>query len=229
MNERHPLTCAVIVAAGQSRRMGIPKILYSVQNKTVIERCLENFESSKCIDSIVIVTSPQHLDEIKKFATSKVIAIGLGGQTRQDSVKNALSLLPNDCAFIAIHDAARPFTSPDLIDTVCKAAYRYGAAAPVIPVTSTVKQINADGNISSTIDRDQLRLVQTPQVFKLDEYVELLNSATTSGYDLTDDCQLWEMQGKTVYSVDGCFDNIKLTTPDDLVIADFIAQRMDES
>ncbi len=221
-------TCAIIVAAGRSTRMGQNKQLINIGDTTVIDRCLQNFQNANTIDDIVVVTSPDLLAYIKEIAPPKVHAVIEGGATRQESVCRGLEAVPQNCRYLAIHDGARPFASPDLIDHVNRAAYENGAAAPVIPVTSTVKLIDDTGKIVDTVDRDRLRLVQTPQCFDREQYKTALSAALAENADLTDDCQLFERRGWTVVWVEGSECNIKLTTPVDIALAQIIGKRMDD-
>ncbi len=221
-------TCAIIVAAGRSSRMGQDKQLIPIGNTTVIDRCLANFQQADTIDDIVVVTSASLCAHVAHTAQTKVCAIIEGGATRQESVQRGLAAVPSSCQYIAIHDGARPFASPALIDRVNHAAYKTGAAAPVIPVTSTVKLIDDTDKIIDTVDRNRLRLVQTPQTFDLAQYRMALDAAIQAKEDLTDDCQLFERRNQTIVWVEGSEENIKLTTPADIALAQIIAQRMDE-
>ncbi len=223
----HQKTCAILVAAGKSTRMGTDKQRITIGDKTVIEHCLDNFQAAKHIDCIVIVTAKDSVEYMKTVATPKVCAVMEGGDTRQNSVMLGLQAVPSDVMFIAVHDGARPFVSPALIDEVCECAYRSGAAVPVIPITSTVKVIDDCNRIVSTVNRDSLRLVQTPQVFHLQQYKSAL--ADAAGLDFTDDCQLFEKMNLPVACVKGDEKNIKITTPDDLLLAQLIQKRMDEA
>lgn len=220
-------TCAILVAAGKSTRMGKDKQRIIIGQKTVIERCLDNFQASSHIDSIVVVTRKELIPFIKSIAPTKVYAIVEGGNSRQESVCRGIAALPKTTQYIAVHDGARPFVSPALIDSICEQAYEFGAAVPVIPITSTVKQIDPNGIVISTIDRNCLRLVQTPQVFQLTKYQQAL--AYAAGMDFTDDCQLFEKMGLPVAWIDGDEKNIKITTPDDLLLAQLIEKRMNEA
>lgn len=226
MDTKH--TCAIVVAAGRSTRMGQNKQRIPLGRLTVIERCLDQFQKAQTVDSIVIVTSVELMPVIRSLSCSKICAVIAGGDTRQESVLRGLRAVPQNCRYIAVHDGARPFASPALIDRVVRAAYDIGAAVPVIPVTSTVKQIDCSGKITGTIDREYLRLVQTPQVFERKRYQQALDRAIADRADLTDDCQLFERMGWPVAWVDGHEENIKLTTPADIALAQIIAQRMDE-
>lgn len=224
---QHRKTCAIIVAAGKSTRMGTDKQRIVIGEKTVIEHCVDNFQAAKHIDHIIIVTSKESLAYMTAIAPSKVCCVTEGGDSRQKSVSIGIERIPEDVEFVAIHDGARPFASPALIDAICECAYGSGASVPVIPITSTVKRMDADGNVVSTVDRDALRLVQTPQVFHLQQYKDAL--ACAGNMDFTDDCQLFEKMNRTVTSIAGDEKNIKITTPDDLLLAQLIKQRMDEA
>ena len=224
---QHQKTCAILVAAGKSTRMGTDKQRIHIGTKTVIEHCLDNFQAAKHIDSIVIVTGKDSVEYMTSIAPSKVWAVVEGGNSRQQSVILGLQAIPSDVIFIAVHDGARPFASPALIDEICECAYRFGAAVPVIPITSTVKVIDDCDRIVSTVDRDSLRLVQTPQIFNLQQYKQALADAVD--LDFTDDCQLFEKMNLPIVCVKGDEKNIKITTPDDLLLAQLIQQRMDEA
>lgn len=217
-------TCAILVAAGRSTRMGQNKLLLKLNGMPVLEYCIRQFQQAASIDSIVIVASPQLLPLVKSFSYSKIYAITEGGCSRQASVLCGLAAAPSETSHIAIHDGARPFASPDLIDSIVEQAHISGAAAPVIPITSTVKQVDCSGNITGTIDRERLKLVQTPQVFDLHRYHEALDCAIRENQDLTDDCQLFEQMGWPVTAVTGSEKNIKLTTPTDMIFAQIIAK-----
>lgn len=226
MDTKH--TCAIIVAAGRSTRMGRNKQMIPLGRMTVIERCLDQFQKSQTVDSIVVVTSAELLPIIRNLPFSKICAVIEGGNTRQESVLRGLRAVPQNCRYIAVHDGARPFTTPTLIDRVLHAAYDIGAAVPVIPVTSTVKRIDLSGRIIGTEDREYLRLVQTPQAFELEQYQRALDQAVAEHADLTDDCQLFERMGWPIAWVEGHEENIKLTTPTDIMLAQIIAQRRDD-
>ena len=222
---QHHNTCVIVVAAGKSTRMGMDKQRITIGKKTVIERCLDNFQMASHIDSIVVVTSKESMAYISSIVPSKVCAVVEGGASRQMSVSLGLDWIPNNVEFIAIHDGARPFVSPVLIDAICECAYCTGAAVPVIPITSTVKQITPNGKIIATMDRECLRLVQTPQVFDLRQYKKAL--ANAKDMDFTDDCQLFEKMNLPVAWIAGDEKNIKITTPNDLLLAQLIEKGME--
>ena len=221
-------TCAIIVAAGKSTRMGQNKQLIPIAKTTVIEYCLNQFQNTDAINAIVVVTSPELIPVLHSLNFSKIHKIVVGGNTRQESVLHGLDAVPEDCEFIAIHDGARPFAAPTLINSIIASAQQVGAAVPVIPVTSTVKRIDSSGKITETVDRDCLRLVQTPQVFEKKRYRQAIDRAIADRIDLTDDCQLFERLNWPIAAVNGSEENIKLTTPADIALAQIIAKRMNE-
>ncbi|MBQ9737455.1 MAG: 2-C-methyl-D-erythritol 4-phosphate cytidylyltransferase [Clostridia bacterium] len=218
---------AIIVAAGDSRRMGngVNKQLLLIDNTPVLAHTIGKFESANSIDSICIVTKPENIvlinDLVKKFGFKKVKSIVPGGKTRQQSVISGLKQIESN-SMVAIHDGARPFPSSDMIDKIVSAAYEYGAAAPGVVPKDTVKVSNTDSTIKSTPDRSTLRLIQTPQVFNRDELLLAYLRAEESGFCATDDCSVIENMGKQIHIIEGEYTNIKVTTPEDIPIAEGI-------
>ena len=213
---------AIIVAAGNSSRMnGIDKQLLIIDKIPVIARSTLAFQNNDLVDSIVIVTRPDLIDEIKSIISTykldKVINVVAGGDSRAQSVINGINAFSDtDC--LLIHDGARPFISNDDITAVIKASERFGAAALAKTVTDTVKIVDNENMIKSTIDRDYVRLMQTPQVFKKSIYLDAVNKAEDLSC-ITDDCMLVENAGYNIKIVDSKGFNIKITTPDDINIA----------
>ena len=220
---------AVIVAAGSSRRMGtsVNKQLLLIDDIPVLARTLLNFSLSSSIDSIVVVTKQENIllvnDLIREFDISKVTAIVPGGKLRQDSVMLGLKEV-KDASFVAVHDGARPFASPELIDRLVEDAYNYGSAAPGVVPKDTVKIIDTDNFVETTPTRDSLRLIQTPQVFRTDELKLAYIRANESGFLATDDCSVIENMGIKVHISPGEYTNIKVTTPEDLPVAEAICK-----
>lgn len=163
-------------------------------------------------------------DAIQKASAfvTKPLTITEGGKERQDSVSNGAALC-GDAEYIAVHDAARPFITPEEIETVCADAEKYGAATLAVPVKDTIKVAAADGTVCATPERSTLRAIQTPQVFRLSLYKEALCLAKNAGKQYTDDCQLIEAAGGKVYLTPGDYKNIKITTPEDLLVAEAFA------
>ena len=220
-------TAAILVAAGSSARMksgGASKTMMEIGGEPVLSRTLRAFENAACISKIVIVARVCDFDAIQKASAfvTKPLTITEGGKERQDSVSNGAALC-GDAEYIAVHDAARPFITPEEIETVCADAEKYGAATLAVPVKDTVKVAAADGTVCATPERSTLRAIQTPQVFRLSLYKEALCLAKNAGKQYTDDCQLIEAAGGKVYLTPGDYKNIKITTPEDLLVAEAFA------
>ncbi len=217
---------AVIVAAGSASRMGgIDKVMAPVGGEPMLVRTVRAFESCGAIREIVVVTRPDLIAQVTELtaAFSKVQAVITGGSSRQESVAAGLSALSAKVKLAAIQDAARPFVTGELIDRTVRAAERYGAAAPAIPVKDTVKVVSG-GIVQSTPDRSTLRAVQTPQVFDRDLLTGALGKAKQEGAEVTDDCSAVERLGMSVRMVTGDERNIKITTPLDLKLAELILE-----
>lgn len=220
-------TAAILVAAGSSARMksgGASKTMMEIGGEPVLSRTLRAFENTACISKIVIVARACDFDAIQKASAfvTKPLTVTEGGKERQDSVSNGAALC-GDAEYIAVHDAARPFITPEEIETVCADAEKYGAATLAVPVKDTIKVAAADGTVCATPERSTLRAIQTPQVFRLSLYKEALCLAKNAGKQYTDDCQLIEAAGGKVYLTPGDYKNIKITTPEDLLVAEAFA------
>ena len=216
--------CAVIVAAGNSTRMqsgGRSKLLMEIGGEPVLRHTLRAFDRADCIDELVVVTRACDFDAVYEAAKGiqKPVRVTEGGAARQDSVANGAALCA-DADYIAVHDGARPMITPQLIERVCGDACKYGAATLAVPVKDTVKVASEDEFARDTPDRATLRLIQTPQVFHLPLYRKALAKAAAEGKQYTDDCQLIENAGGAVYLTMGDYRNIKITTPEDLAVAE---------
>ena len=212
---------AIIVAAGKSSRMGgEDKIFAVIAGKALLAHTVDVFENCSSVDEVVIVLSEDSIDRgaglVKERQWSKVSAVCLGGARRQDSVREGLRRLP-DCDWVVVHDGARPCISPELIETGLKEARDFGAALAAVPVTDTVKVVSADSFVEETLPRQRLWAAQTPQVFRSDLISEAHQQA--KGY-ATDDAALVERLNHRVKVYRGSDTNIKVTTPDDLVMAE---------
>ena len=219
-------TSAVIVCAGNSTRMGgINKILLPLGKSTVIGNTMLAFQNTESIKEIIIVSRPQDFDAIKseagKLGISKLKMCVEGGSTRQESVSNGVKHVSRDTDFIAVHDGARPLVKPEHIDNVLKDASVFGSATLGVAVKDTIKVVS-DGLIVDTPYRPSLYITQTPQVFKKKIYFEGIDFALEHGLDFTDDCQLVEAIGYKVYMTAGDYTNIKITTPEDIKIAEVL-------
>ena len=217
---------AVIVAAGESRRMGgADKVFALLGGKPVLARAVEPFQSCGSIDQIVIVLGEQNLERGKQLAVeeewSKVTDICLGGRRRQDSVLAGLDRLKN-CDWVVIHDGCRPLVTVDLIEQGLAEARETGAAVAAVPVTDTIKVAGDDRIVRQTLLRQNLWAIQTPQVFS---YPIIAEAYRRVKGDVTDDASLVEQLGYKVKLYMGCYDNIKITTPDDLALAEILWQK----
>lgn len=219
---------AIIVAAGDSVRMGADdsKQFIPLLGKPAIEYTISAFQKCDMISEIVIVCRDQDKERIKKLADdcgfSKVRAIVEGGESRAESVKNGIEAASEECEFYAIHDGARPLVLVEEIERVVEAAIEIGAATLGTTVTDTIKIVDSSNIITGTPARSELRAVQTPQVFEKELYRFAVDEARGDLMYFTDDCALIENMGGEVEIVTGSSENIKLTTPIDIVIAESI-------
>ena len=225
---------AIIVAAGQSRRMGgdTSKQFILIDGVPVIVRTLKAFEIAERIREVVIAARqediPQMYALIQDYEITKVKQIITGGETRQESVFRAIAQVDENADFLAIHDGARPLIRPQEIDLAVSAAVEHGAAALGVPVKDTVKQVDADGKIVDTPERSTLWAVQTPQVFSRALYLRAAEQAGEAAAQLTDDCQLIERTGAPVYLLRGAYANLKITTPEDVFAAEGILRATED-
>ena len=212
---------AVLVAAGSSTRMGFDKLSFDLGGETVLHRSIRAFAQCPQVTEIVLVAGKNREFVAQQAADCpKPVQIVAGGATRAESAKNGVLAAHGE--LVAVHDAARPFVSASVITAALEAAARCGAAAPAVPVKDTIKTVAEDGAVTGTPDRSTLRAVQTPQVFETDLLKAALQSALENEVPVTDDCSAVERLGKVVYLIDGDEENLKITTPVDLVIAEAI-------
>lgn len=219
-------TCtAVIVAAGSARRMqGIDKIMAQVGGVPMLRRTAQALSDSEKIDALVIVTRSALVQEVKALCTDlpKLRTVVAGGDSRAQSVLCGLNAV--DTPLVAIHDGARPLVTTEIIDVAVDAAEVCGAAAPAIAVHDTIK-VAADGIVQSTPDRATLFAVQTPQVFDTERIKAAIQAALDKGLPLTDDCSAAEFAGMEVRLTQGSEENLKITVPSDLTLADAVLKR----
>ena len=214
---------AIVLAAGQSSRMqGIDKIFHPLAGKPIVWHSLAALQAHPDIGEIVLVTSEASIAQAKTLVSAhglgKVVCVCEGGARRQDSVRHGLERL-GDCDLVIVHDGARPFIGADMLDRGILVAHESGAAIAAVPVKDTIKQSDDNDFVSQTIPRDNLWAVQTPQIFKtalLKEAHERVDAA------VTDDASMVEAIGYPVKMFFGSYDNIKVTTPEDLTIAQAI-------
>lgn len=229
-NKKERRVSAIIVAAGTSSRMrGIDKQLLEIDGMPVIARAVSAFDKSETISEIVIVTRSDLIADVKalseKYNFKKVKAVVKGGDTRQKSVFNGISACSDDTEFIAVHDGARPFVTQAVIRNTISAAFLSGAAAAAVTSKDTVKIADENNKIIKTVDRDTVRLMQTPQVFEKNAYINAMKSVPDSE-QFTDDCMLMEKAGKSVLTVESSALNIKITTREDIVFAEAVLRSM---
>jgi 2-C-methyl-D-erythritol 4-phosphate cytidylyltransferase len=199
---------------------GIDKVLAPLAGRPVLSHVLDVFDSCKSIDNIVLVVNQKSLKQCRKLVAelSKPVEFCLGGKRRQDSVAAGLKQL-KDCEWVIIHDGARPLVTKELIEEGLKAAQETGAAVAAVPVTETIKVAGDDRIVLETPPRQNLWAVQTPQVFRLDIISKAYQQAKG---EATDDAALVEQASYKVKLYMGSYDNIKITTPQDLLIAEAI-------
>lgn len=218
-------TGAIIAAAGGSLRMGFDKLRANLGGIPVLARAITAFEACPEVHEIVLVMSIANLEWgrslVTNFGWTKVTSVCLGGARRQESVLRGLEQLP-DCRWVLIHDGARPFVDGDMITRGLKEAAQVGAAVAAVPVKDTIKVVDEKNFVISTPDRASLWAAQTPEVFRGDLILEAFRGLTA---EVTDDAQVLELAGKPVKVFPGSYDNIKITTPEDLVVAEAILGR----
>lgn len=221
--EETPHCSAVIVAAGSSQRMGSDKLLHNLGIMPVLARTLLVFQDCELVDEIVVVTRMEKLEEVaelcKKYRIEKASKVICGGATRMESALAGVSEVKEKAKLIAIHDGARPLVSVELIENTVRAAAKYKAAVPAIKSVDTLKLAEDGVTVTGSLDRELVLRVQTPQVFDADLIKGALTFAAEKKLPLTDDCSAVELMGVKARIVPGEEDNIKLTTPRDMLFA----------
>lgn len=228
-------TLAIIPAGGAGRRMGsgVPKQYLPLAGVPVLVHTLQAFQSSPVIDEIYLVVPegdiPDVINEIvARHGLTKVSRVLVGGAERQDSVRNALLHVRDEHGIILVHDGVRPFVSGELIRRAVTAADQYGAATTGVTVKDTVKEVSPAGWVVKTVPREGLWLTQTPQAFRRLLLHAAYEKAVQDGFSGTDDASMVEKMGVPVRMIPGESDNIKLTTPEDLVLGEVILRRFSQ-
>jgi len=221
-------TCAIILAAGRGKRMGasINKQYLNIKDRPVLYYTLNAFSKCKLIDEIIIVTSEQEIDfcrneVVGKYGIGKVSKIVAGGAERQDSVYNGL-MAAEGVDIVLIHDGARPFVDNTIIENGIKHASVHGACTCGVSPKDTIKIKDEEGFSVETPDRNKLFAVQTPQCFNYDLIFHCHKKLQLEGAAVTDDTMVVERYGHRVYLYEGSYNNIKITTPEDLVVGEKI-------
>lgn len=214
---------AIILAAGNGTRMKADKskLLLEINGKTVIERTVNTFSNIADIDDIIVVVRETDIPLYENVLSKYNISYCIGGSTRQESVSNAVETVGN-ADMLIIHDGARPLVTENEISNTLRVAQEKGAAAVGVKVKDTIKVVDRNNKIINTPQRSSLIAIQTPQIFKFDKYVEAMKLAKEQNKDFTDDCKLLENAGEDVFVVDGEYTNIKITTPEDIPVAESI-------
>ena len=233
VDHRDYFNSAIIVAAGTGSRMNLPdgqtKQMLEIENVPIIVRTVLQFEECEDIDEIILVILREEFDVYKayykKYGFKKVTHIVAGGETRQKSVLNGLTRVNKDADFVTIHDGVRCLITPAMISEVCTFAYHYGAATAVSRPSDTLKLSDDGSFIKETVDRNKIYHAQTPQIFKYDMYRAAALSAKKDGFEATDDNSLVERMKFKIYMCDLGRENIKITTSEDLYVAEAILKR----
>jgi 2-C-methyl-D-erythritol 4-phosphate cytidylyltransferase len=208
---------------------GIPKQYLPLAGIPILVHTLQAFQRSPVVDEIFLAVPEGDIPEVRqaiveKYRLSKVVLVLPGGKERQDSVRNALRHVSGEHGIIVIHDAVRPFVSGDLIGRAVAAAREFGAITVGVPVKDTVKEVIAEGWVKKTVTREGLWLTQTPQAFRRPIIIAAYEKAAAEGFYGTDDASLVERM-VPVRMIPGESDNIKVTTPEDLLLGDLIVRR----
>lgn len=195
------------------------KLLLKINGETVLQRSVNAFLNISDVDEVIVVAREKDIPAFSDILTDERVSFVIGGETRQQSVMNAVDMI-DECELIIIHDGARPLIKSVDIENTIRAAKENKAAAVGVFVKDTVKVVDKNGFVVSTPDRSTLFAVQTPQIFDFELYKNAAQNAREKGLDFTDDCQLVESINQKVKTVAGSYSNIKITTPDDIVLAE---------
>jgi 2-C-methyl-D-erythritol 4-phosphate cytidylyltransferase len=219
---------AIIVAAGEGRRIGGPvsKSFLPIAGRPLVLRTLDRFFSTQSIEKVILVVADKELGPSQRLIASdpnlshRSWVLQAGGASRQESVRRGLDRLDPDCEIVAIHDGARPFVSSSLIDRCIEEAYRVGAVVIGVPVRDTIKVVSEEHWVQATPARNTLWEIQTPQVFRKEIIVQAHDWGGRQAMEATDDSTLVEQIGKPVFLLEGERTNIKITVPEDLLLAE---------
>jgi len=223
---------AIVVAAGEGRRVGsaLPKPYRLIAGRAMVLRTLDRCFGARRVDDVILVVAANELARCEGLLNADA-ALGHrpwrlqpGGETRQESVTCGLKALKAETEIVVIHDGARPLVAPALIDRCVEVACEHGAAIAGVPVHDTIKIVSEDCWVRSTPDRNGLWEIQTPQVFRKDLIVEGHERAARDGFRATDDAMLIERMAKPVFVVEGDRSNLKITVPEDILLAETLIQ-----
>jgi len=225
-------TVAIIVAGGNGKRMGldIKKQYILLKGKEILTRAIEAFEACDFVDEIIVVVGKEEINYVQEkivshYSLNKVKKVVEGGVERQDSVYNGLVEVDKDTKYVMIHDGARPFITKDVIYKCLQKAKQTGASIIGVPVKDTIKRCDIKSQrVQDTPKRDTLWIIQTPQIFAFDLLMDAYHYSHEQGLQVTDDSMIVEAFGKEVYVTKGEYTNIKVTTPEDLMIGEAIIE-----
>ncbi len=219
-------TLAIVLAGGAGKRMGssTSKQFLLLDNRPILVHTLQIFQECRSVDGIYLVVNHRDLPIIQEeiletYHFSKIMKLVIGGRLRQDSVRNGLEAIDESCDVVIIHDAARPFVSPAFVEKSIFLMEMFDAVVPAIPARDTIKVISKEGFVLKTLERDSLWHIQTPQTFKYDLIAKAYREGMAKKLCGYDDSTFIEYLGKKVKVVEGSPYNIKITTPEDLLIA----------
>ena len=218
----------IIVAAGEGKRIGGPasKGFLPIAGRPLVLRTLDRFYSARSIEKVILVVAGKELRQSQTLIQNdpnlghRPWVLQTGGATRQESVRRGLEKLDSDCEIVAIHDGARPFVSSLLIDRCVDEAYRAGAVVVGVPVRDTIKAVSEEHWVQGTPARNSLWEIQTPQVFRKEVIMEAHDWGLRQAVEATDDAMLVEGIGKPVFLLEGERTNIKITVPEDILLAE---------
>lgn len=232
----HDKLRVVIAAAGRGSRMksGTNKQYMLLDGRPILSYCLDFFERQEVVDAIVVICGAEERDYcqseiIQRFKYRKVTAVLPGGRERQDSIWVGLQNLGDDTGLVVVHDGARPFISGEVWTRLVAAAREWGAAIPGVVSKDTLKLVDQDGFVQQTLPRSSVFAIQTPQIFKYDELVAAYRHAQEDNFQGTDDASLFERYIGRVKVVVGDYRNLKITTPEDIKIAEALLQQDDNN
>lgn len=225
----------IVPAAGAGKRLGLGKnkAFACIRGVPLLVLCLQNLARIPLVKQVVVAAAPSETEETEKlleeYGPARFPALSwkvtAGGKERQDSVCNGLAQISDTVGYVAVHDGARPFVTEAVFARTLEKALRYGAAVAAVPLKDTVKLADTEGLVAATLPRESLRAIQTPQIFELGLLRRAYAYAGKHPLAVTDDASLVEALGHPVAIAEGDYENIKITTPEDLLLADRIAAR----
>lgn len=219
------MVSSIILAAGSGKRMGkgINKVFLDLAGHPILFYSIRAFQEHPLVDEIILVLKEDEIEKYREtildFGFGKVKAMIAGGPERMDSVRAGLTEVADDSNLVLIHDGARPLVSERIIRDAVAYGLEYGAACPAVALKDTIKVVSEDSLIKESLRRESLRAVQTPQAFQTDIFRELMDKAHKTGRLYTDDTAIYTDAGRVVYLFEGSYDNLKLTTEEDLAQA----------